>query len=117
MESTLDESKAERAAAVRNAYAPTCSGDDIQEVAQRVEKQVNAIKTAVSAKLEDGKIAAGRRVKRGRFAVEDGTDETAHTIKRHPLSSLAIAFAAGTALGLLVPRFSKKASVSGSQAS
>lgn len=66
------------------------------------------VKTAVSEKLEDGKIAAERLLKRGRYAVEDCMSETAHEIKHHPVSSLAIAFVAGAALGFLVPRSVKK---------
>jgi len=108
MNNVLDESKSETAAGSRSLCSVACCGDEMQEAVRRVEKSVNAAKDAVSAKLDDGRIAAGRLVKRGRFAVEDGIEETAQTVKRHPLSSIAIAFATGAALGFLAPRFSKK---------
>ncbi len=108
MNSVLDESKVERGAEVRGGCAATCCGRDTEEAAKRIEKGVNDAKAAVSEKMDDAKIAAERLLKRGRYAVEDGIGETAHMIKCHPVSSLAIAFAAGAALGLLVPRFAKK---------
>ena len=69
---------------------------------------MNDAKAAVSETLDDGVTAARRLLKRSRYTVEDGLEEAAHNIKRHPFSSLAIGFAAGAALGLLVPRFGKK---------
>ena len=106
MNNVLDESKVDRGAEVRGGAA-TCCGQDAQEVAKRIEKGVNDAKAAVSAKLEDAKIAAERLFKRSRYAVEDGISESAHNIKLHPFGSLAIAFAAGAALGFLVPRSAK----------
>jgi ElaB/YqjD/DUF883 family membrane-anchored ribosome-binding protein len=108
MNSVMDESKVETGTEVRGSCVATCSGPDAQEVATRIEKGVNDAKAAVSAKLEDGKIAAERLLKRGRYALEDGINETAHNVRRHPFGSLAIAFAAGTVLGFLVPRSAKK---------
>lgn len=108
MNSVLDEPKVEGRAEVGAGCAATCYGHDAEEVAKRIEKGVNDAKAAVSAKLEDGKIAAERLLKRGRYAVEDSVSETAHNVKRHPFGSLAIAFAAGAALGFFVPRSAKK---------
>ena len=84
-------------------YAGTCFGRDLKEAAKRVEKGLNDSKTAFSAKLDEGRIAAERILKHSRYAIEDGIEETAHRIKRHPLRTFAIAFAAGAALGFLVP--------------
>lgn len=53
-------------------------------------------------------MAAERLIKRGRYAVEDYSSETAHKIKQYPFRSVAIVFAAGAALGLLVPRCFRK---------
>jgi ElaB/YqjD/DUF883 family membrane-anchored ribosome-binding protein len=108
MKSVLDEPTVEKGAEVRPGRAGACCGSDAQEVAKLIEKGVNDVEAAVSTKLEDGRIAAERLLKRGRYAVEDSVSETAHTIKRHPVRSLAIAFAAGAALGLLVPRSVRK---------
>jgi ElaB/YqjD/DUF883 family membrane-anchored ribosome-binding protein len=95
-------------AEIRAGRVGSCCGYDPKEVAKQIEKGVNDAKAAVAEKLEDGKVAAERLLKRGRYAVEDCMTETAHTIKRHPVTSIAIAFAAGAALGLLVPRPTRK---------
>ena len=81
----------------------TCLGTDLKEAAKRFEKGLNDSKAAVSEKLEESRIAAERLLKHGRYAVEDGIEETLHQIKRHPLGSLAIAFASGAAFGFLLP--------------
>jgi hypothetical protein len=91
--------------ATETATYPQTDGNrqrDEDEVARRIEKGINDLKTAVSEKLEDGKIAAERLVRHGRYAMEDGLSELAHTIKRHPVSFLWIAFAAGAACGILI---------------
>ena len=111
MKSALEEPRTERAPAACAGACGTCATcirKEIKEAAQRVEKDVNNAKAAVSEKLDDGVAAARRSLKRSRYAVEDGLEEAAHNIKQHPFSSLAIGFAAGAALGLLVPRFGKK---------
>ncbi len=107
MNSVVEESKFESGSKVRAGSATTCE-HAAQEVGKQIEKSVNHAKAAVAEKLEDGKIAAGRLLKRGRYAVEDGIEETAHSVKHHPFSSLAIAFAAGATLAFLVPRLGKK---------
>ncbi len=101
MKSAIEESKSESGPA-------TCYAHDIEEVAKQIEKGVKDVKAIVSTKIEDGKIATGRFLKRSRYAVEDGISETTHNIKNHPFSYLAIAFAAGAALGLLAPRPARK---------
>lgn len=82
--------------------------EEMQEMAQRFEKGVQDVKAAVTAKYEDGKFAAERLLKRGRFAVEDGVEEAAHAVKRNPFGALAVAFTAGAVLGFLVPRAVKR---------
>ena len=108
MNPVLDESKVERRDEVQGGCPVTCCGLDTQEAAKRIEKGLNDAKAAVSAKMDDAKVAAERLLKRGRYAVEDGLGETTHLIRGHPVSSVAIAFAAGAALSLLVPRFAKE---------
>jgi ElaB/YqjD/DUF883 family membrane-anchored ribosome-binding protein len=97
MKSVLDESDVDRG--VERRVEGAC-----------FEKGINDAKAAVSEKLDDGKIAAERLLKRGRYAFEDSVEETAHNIKRHPFGSVALAFAAGAALGLLMlaPHSAKK---------
>ena len=111
MRSSVEDPRAERASSACNGacgICATCLGKEVKEATRRVEKGVNDAKAAVSEKLGDGVTAARRLLKRSRYTVEDGLEEAAHNIKQHPFSSLAIGFAAGAALGLLVPRFGKK---------
>lgn len=61
----------------------------------------------MTQKLEDGKMAAQRMVRKGQHMIEDCMAETAHEVKRHPMEALAIAFAAGALVGLLIPRIRK----------
>ncbi len=61
-------------------------------------------KAAMSEKLEDGKAAARRLLRRGRYAIEDGASEAAHIIKHHPFSSVLVALAAGAILGFVASR-------------
>ncbi len=75
--------------------AGTCLGSELRDAGSRVEKGVHKVKEAASETLADGKIAAERLLKHGRYAVEDGVEEVVHQIKRNPVRSLAIAFAAG----------------------
>jgi hypothetical protein len=99
MTNVLEESKAESAPEIR-ADVEVCCGHEMQEMAKRIEKGVNDAKAAVSAKLDYGRIAARRLLKRGRYAVEDGISETAHKIKRYPVSSLAICVYRWSRVGL-----------------
>ena len=50
---------------------------------------------AVTEKIEEGKMAAERLIRRARQAVEEGAEEAVYAVKRHPATSVAIAFAAG----------------------
>lgn len=81
---------------------------DEEEVARRIEKGIDDAKAAISEKLEDGKAAAERFLRQRRYAVEDGLRDLAHKIKRHPISFLGIAFAAGAAVGLLLSHSSSR---------
>jgi len=111
MKTALEEPRTGRALAACNGacgICATCLGKEVKEAARRVEKGVNNAKAAVAEKLDDSVTAARRLLKRSRYRVEDGLEEAAHSIKQHPFSTLAIGFAAGAALGLLVPRFGKK---------
>ncbi len=111
MKSAVEEPRAERAPSACAGACGTCATcirKEVKEAAQRVEKGVNDAKAAVSEKLDDGVASARRLLKRSRYTVEDRLEEAAHNIKQHPFSSLAIGFAAGAALGFLVPRFGRK---------
>jgi ElaB/YqjD/DUF883 family membrane-anchored ribosome-binding protein len=108
MNTVVEESNVKKSNEIEGCCAAARCG---HEAAKRIEKGVNdvkAAKAAVSAKLEDSRMEAGRLLKKGRYAVEDGVSEATQTIKRHPAGTLAIAFAAGAALGFLAPRAAKK---------
>jgi hypothetical protein len=85
-----------------------CCVQAAEDMARRIEKGAKAAKSAVVDKLEDGKMEAERFAKRSRYAVEDGIMESMYRMKRNPAASLAVAFAAGAAIGLLVPRFGRR---------
>jgi ElaB/YqjD/DUF883 family membrane-anchored ribosome-binding protein len=106
MKSVMEETKVESGSEARTGCA--FCGHDAQELGKRIERAVDEAKDAFSATLEDGKFAAERLLKRGRYAVEDGLEEAAHNVKRNPFGALAIAFATGAALAFLVPRATKK---------
>jgi ElaB/YqjD/DUF883 family membrane-anchored ribosome-binding protein len=78
------------------------------ELARKIEQGINEAKEAITEKLEDGKLAAERLLRRGRYAVEDGVSELTHKIKKNPISFLGIAFAAGAAFGLLLAHSSRR---------
>lgn len=80
----------------------------VEEAMKQVEKSFHASKMVVSEALEDSKMAANRLVKQGRYAVEDCMAETAHMVKRNPMGAIAVAFAAGAIIGLLMPRMARK---------
>jgi ElaB/YqjD/DUF883 family membrane-anchored ribosome-binding protein len=105
---TFTPNPTERSTEAPPACGGKCLGTDLKETAKRFEKGLNDSKAAVSEKLEEGRIGAERLLKHSRYAVEDGIEETVHQIKRHPLRSLAFAFAAGAAVGFLVPHLSHK---------
>ncbi len=107
MASALDESTVKTGPEVE-AESAASLGNEIKETVQRVGEGVNRAKAAVSDKIQDGKTAAERLLRRGRYAVEDGVDQTLHKIKHNPVSSLALAFTAGAVLGFLVSRLRKK---------
>lgn len=67
---------------------------------ERVVQGFTASKEAVVDALEDGK----KLVKRTQRTAEDLLDEASHNIRRFPFASVAIAFGAGTIVGLLIAR-------------
>ena len=91
---------------------------DTEELTHRFSGGLREAKATVSAKLEEGKTNVDRLVKRSCRALEDGIEETAHRVKRNPLSSVAIAFGAGLSVGALVlgAALAKKTSHNGSAA-
>jgi len=86
-----------------------CAGKDItkgvKDMTDRVEKGISRLK----AVMEDNRATAEKLIKRGRYAVEDGVEDTARAIKRNPFGFVAVAFLAGAAIGMLAPRIGRRA--------
>jgi len=103
METTMGNSKIEQGL---NAL---CAGKDIskgvKDMTDQVEKGINRLKAAI----DDNKATAEKLLKRGRYALEDGVEESARAIKRNPFGFVAVAFLAGAAIGMLAPRIGRRA--------
>ena len=78
-----------------------------KERVQPLAKTADRAKAAVSDKIEDGKMAAERLLKRGRDAVEDSVEDRIHQIRRKPLKAVAVAFTSGMVVGFLMSRLRK----------
>ena len=89
--------------------ASTCDELTAKERVQLLAKTADRARAAVSDKIEDGKMAAERLLKRGRYAVEDSVEERIHQIRRKPLKAVAVAFTSGMVVGFLVSCLRKKA--------
>ena len=76
--------------------------------AKWLENNVRESLDTVAERLEDSRIAARRLLKRGRYAVENGVEDTAQNIRRNPFGSLTLASSAGVAVGFVVSRVCKK---------
>lgn len=93
--------------AFKTAYKAADIRDDVKEMAGRVSKGVNQATKTVTETLEDSKAVAERAWKRGSREFEDRMSEAAYQIKRQPVRSVAMAFAAGMILGIVVPQMFK----------
>jgi ElaB/YqjD/DUF883 family membrane-anchored ribosome-binding protein len=88
--------------------SPTSVRDRVLDAARHaahVSHEAKLLKSIATDAVEDGIHAAKRafrNVKRSVERVEDFKDEAAHSIKRQPLKSIAIAAGVGLAVGALV---------------
>ncbi len=82
--------------------------DSANRTAAFVEKRLGEAGAALCEGIETGKKSAGRALKRGRLAVEDGAAKAQRQIRRHPAGSIAISFVAGAVLGFLAPRLIRR---------
>ena len=79
-----------------------------KEKVQLLAKNVDRAKAAVSDTIEDGKMAAERLLKRGRYAVENTLEQRIHEIRRKPMKAVALAFTSGLVVGFLVSCLRKR---------
>ena len=79
---------------------------------ERMDQAIRDAKTVLSEKIEDGRIAAERILKRGQAAVEnaveDGMTQAVRQVKRNPGPSLAVAFGTGAIMGILAVHLGKR---------
>ena len=64
--------------------------------------RVNRVKQSLVDQAERRVRDVKRMARKGQFALEDGVDEVALRVRKHPGTSLAVAFAAGTLAGAVV---------------
>jgi len=79
-----------------------------KEKVQLLAKNVDRAKAAVSDTIEDGKMAAERLLKHGRYAVENTLEQRIHEIRRKPMKAVALAFTSGLVVGFLVSCLRKR---------
>jgi len=72
---------------------------EIGERLAEVRDEASRLKTAASYAIEDAVTGAKRFAKRSRYAAEDLLEDAGHRVKRDPLRSVALGFAAGIAIG------------------
>lgn len=70
--------------------------------AGHLAKDARQLKDRAAVALEDQVLAARRAVRQTRRDVEDLRDDVVTTVRRAPLASVGITFAAGLATGMLV---------------
>ena len=80
----------------------------VTDLGQQASRMTTAAGDAMSAALEDGKVAARRAVKRGYNRAEDLIDEASYRVKRSPLQSVGIGFGAGLLIGAIVTRLLRR---------
>jgi ElaB/YqjD/DUF883 family membrane-anchored ribosome-binding protein len=74
------------------------------ENGQRVIDRLAAKKRTLSEALEDGRKAANKLLEKTRDNAEDLIYQTTRRVRRTPIRSVAIAFAAGALIGMLISR-------------
>ena len=81
----------------------------VKETVARLGRGIDNAKAGISDRIEDGKMAAERLLRRGQYAVEGAVEESVHGIRRKPISSVVLAFTVGIAVGFLVSWLRKPA--------
>jgi ElaB/YqjD/DUF883 family membrane-anchored ribosome-binding protein len=108
METMPVEAAAENAPQHRADTQPRRILREIEATRASVEREIDRLRLSVRRQMEDSTEATRRLVRRGRYAAADYVEAASHQVKKHPVGSMAIAFAAGAVLTLLLPRPGKK---------
>jgi ElaB/YqjD/DUF883 family membrane-anchored ribosome-binding protein len=72
------------------------------EVRNQLGAEVKRVKEAVADAVDNGVVAAKRKVKQGRRAAEDLVDDAEYRVKQHPFSALGVSFGIGMGLGAAI---------------
>lgn len=68
----------------------------------QVLREVSRMKKVVSDAVEDGVKTARKAVKQGRASAEDALEEARHMVRKNPIETMGIVFAAGIFTGSLI---------------
>ena len=79
-------------------------GVQIDETARKASRAASAVSEA----LEDGGEAARRVTKQGSRAATELLDDTRKRVQKHPLETIAAAFAAGIAAGAVISKMMRR---------
>ena len=72
------------------------------EVRDQLGAEVKRVKEAVADAVDNGVVAAKRKVKQGRRAAEDLVDDAEYRIKQRPFSTLGVTLGIGVGLGAAI---------------
>ena len=72
--------------------------EQIAETARKASRATSAVADA----FEDGVEVARRAAKQGGDAAEEFLDDTTKRLQRHPIETVAVTFATGVAVGMLI---------------
>jgi ElaB/YqjD/DUF883 family membrane-anchored ribosome-binding protein len=70
-----------------------------QATLEDVLRELSRFKSFIADSVDDGVRSAMRAVKQGRNAADDAIDDARHAVRKSPLQSMGIVFAAGVMTG------------------
>ena len=84
-------------------------GADAVRQAERVAHEASRLKSVTAEAVEDGLRATKRAITHGLHDLSDLRDSATYRVKRAPLLTVGLAFAAGILLGAVVGQVTRKA--------
>ena len=92
----------------------------LEQVSEKVAETAHEASRAASAvkdSIEDGVIAARRAARKAGYAATELLDDTKCNVRRHPIETVLVTFAAGIAAGTLVGWMMKRKPCAGARES
>ena len=74
----------------------------VEETMAQFGRKAARLKGSLTDAVEDSIVSGRRAIKRGRDRAEDLLENASHSVRRHPLGSVAGAFGLGALTGLLI---------------